>query len=162
VIEKIEYHDMLEGARGRSIERFSPFVCSSIEGGLWHTCSHETGSTPGTANSVFNGVLGINDKFTISPNPFSPARDKEVVISGKARTRDTGFLVRIFNMEGMEIVSLAGEKNGANYFSFLWDGLDSNGGMVVTGLYICVVEYYGLGGGVCRREKGCLAVKAGG
>ena len=161
VAEKIEYRDMIEEERGISIERFSPFVCSSIEGGLWHRCSLEDGATPGGANSVFNGVLAISEKFKIFPNPFSPARDREVVISGKARSRDTGFLVRIFSIKGMEVICIAGEKNGANYFSSSWDGIDSEGRMVLTGLYICVVEYYGLGGSVCRIEKECLVVKGG-
>jgi len=159
VAEKIEYRDIIEEERGRSIERFSPYVCSSIDGGLWHRCSIEAGATPGGVNSVFNGILAISDKFKILPNPFSPARDRKVVISGKARSRDTGFLVRIFSIKGMEVICLTGEKNGANYFSSSWDGIDSKGRMVVTGLYICVVEYYGLGGSVCRVEKGCLAVK---
>ncbi len=159
VAEKIEYRDIIEEERGRSIERFSPYVCSSIDGGLWHRCSIEAGETPGRVNSAFNGILSISDKFKVLPNPFSPERDGKVVISGKARSRDTGFLVRIFSIKGMEVICLTGEKNGANYFSSSWDGIDSKGRMVVTGLYICVVEYYGLGGSVCRVEKGCLAVK---
>ncbi|MDZ7860203.1 MAG: lamin tail domain-containing protein [Candidatus Krumholzibacteriota bacterium] len=157
--EKIEYHNITEEERGRSIERFSPFVCSLVKGGLWHRSAAPCGSTPGKENSSFNGLSAITEKLRISPNPFSLSRDGELVISGKARSRDSGFLVRIFNMEGMEVIRLAGEKNGADYFSLLWDGLDSEGRAVVTGLYICVVEYFGLGGSVCRIEKKCVAVK---
>ncbi len=157
--EKIEYHNITGEERGRSIERFSPFVCSLAEGGLWHRSAAPCGSTPGKENSSFNGLSAITEKLRISPNPFSLSRDGELVISGKARSRESGFLVRIFNMEGMEVIGLAGEKKGADYFSLLWDGLDSDGRTVVTGLYICVVEYFGLGGSVCRTEKKCVAVK---
>jgi len=50
----------------------------------------------------------------------------------------------------------------AAVFSAVWDGRSASGGIVPTGLYICVVEFMAPGGGVCRREKRCIAVSDGG
>ena len=71
---------------------------------------------------------------------------------------ETGLLVRVFDIDGREIARLFGEENGARAFSCEWDGRADDGEELPTGLYICVVEFVTQGGGVCRREKRCIAL----
>ena len=97
-------------------------------------------------------------EVTIIPNPFCPGRDRETVITGSCRTGEDGFLVRIFDLEGMEVRRLFGETGGARVFSCRWDGRRSDGSRAGSGLYICVVELVGMGGGICRRVKYPVAV----
>ncbi len=158
VAEQVEYIDLLEGERGRSIERYSPLVCSSAPGGLWHRSASPGGSTPGAVNSVSGGITGF---LSITPNPFFINRDRAVEISGKICSGAEGFLVRIFSLSGMEVARVYGEKRGAEHYSSLWNGYDSGGNRVGTGLYICVAEYLSMGGSVVRREKECIAVSSG-
>lgn len=158
IIERIEYRNLVGEERGRSIERFSTDVCSSFPGGLWHRCSAQAGSTPGIDNSTSIPGIPQPGKVETAPNPFSPVRDKRVKIWGMAAVGETGQLVRIFDIEGGEVARLFGEEDGARVFSCEWDGQAADGRESPTGLYICVVEFVTPGGGVCRREKRCIAL----
>jgi len=158
IVERIEYRDLVGEERGRSIERFSTDVCSSFPGGLWHRCSSPSGSTPGADNSA--DILRVPQAGAVetAPNPFSPERDKRVKIWGMAAMEETGLSVRIFDIEGREVARLFAEEDGARAFSCEWDGRASDGKDSPTGLYICAVEFVTQGGGVCRREKRCIAL----
>ena len=74
---------------------------------------------------------------------------------------ESGALVRIFDLNGYEVRRLFGEEGGARRFSCRWDGCREGSAVVSAGLYICLVEFIGQGGGVCRREKCCIAVASG-
>lgn len=156
IAEQVKYIDLLEGERGRSIERYSPRVCSSAPGGLWHRSASPDGSTPGAVNSVSGSITG---SLSVSPNPFFINRDNQVEISGRLCGAE-GFLVRIYSLAGMEVARVFGEKRGAEHYSSFWNGCDSIGNPVGTGLYICVAEYLSEGGSVVRREKKCIAVSS--
>jgi len=158
ITERVEYHDMLEDERGRSLERYSPLACSSIEGGLWHRCSDRAGETCGRVNSVYQEEASSRTGIRIYPNPFSVKEDERVVISGRLRESENGFLVRVYDIEGVEVARVFGEMGGARNYSCSWNGVDSSGRAVETGLYIFAVQYFGKGGSVCRVEKKCLAV----
>lgn len=158
LIEKVTYRDMLYEERGRSIERFSETSCSAVPGGIWHRCALKEGSTPGRENSVRSEGWNDGGIITISPNPFCPAVDRYAIVSGSLLDGENEFLVRIFDMDGFEVRVLYGESGGARVFSCRWDGRDSDGSFIATGLYICVIEFVRSGGGVCRRERHCIAV----
>ncbi len=156
--ERVFYRDMMDDERGRSIERYSPKACSVAEGGIWHRCALAEGSTPGEVNSVFSASCQVEDRVQAVPNPFSPLRDKQVVISGVSQPSEKGFKIGIFNMLGLQVRRLFSEKGGADTFSCRWDGKTDIGQPLPTGLYICVVEFFGVGGSVCRRERVCIAL----
>ena len=158
LIERIEYRDLLDEERGRSIERFSSDVCSGYPGGLWHRCIDHAGSTPGSGNSTGSVQSPSVSALGIDPNPFDPETHGTVAISGRVTDDESGFFVRIFSIDGMEIIRLFAEEGGARVFSCRWDGRDREGAIVATGLYICVVEYVRMGGGVCRKEKRGIAI----
>ena len=158
LIERIEYSDLLGDERGRSIERFSSDVCSNYPGGLWHRCIAPDGSTPGADNSTRSVQAHPVPSLNIDPDPFDPAAHGTAAISGRIAEDESGFIVRIFSIDGREVIRLFAEEGGAKVFSCCWDGRDRDGDIVETGLYICVAEYLRRGGGVCRREKRGLAV----
>jgi hypothetical protein len=158
LVERVTYHDLLDGERGRSIERISTEACGGIEGGLWHRCAARSGGTPGAANSTRLGGAAGGRGLNISPNPFSPARDGMTAITGSCAEGETGFLVRVFDLGGLEVRRVYGERGGARDFTCRWDGRANDGSRVETGLYVCCVEFTGRGGGVCRREKRLIAV----
>ena len=158
IVERVEYLNLIGEERGRSIERFSADICSSFPGGIWHRCSSPTGSTPGDDNSTHVPRIPQPGRVETAPNPFSPERDQRVRIWGMAARGETGLLVRVFDIDGREIARLFGEENGARAFSCEWDGRADDGEELPTGLYICVVEFVTQGGGVCRREKRCIAL----
>lgn len=158
LIERVQYCDLVGEERGRSIERFSSDVCSSFPGGLWHRSSSPSGSTPGETNSIDLPAVPPHGSVEVSPNPFCPARDGAVWIRGMSAAWETGLLVRVFDIDGVEVARLFGGTGGARAFSCEWDGRAAGGRESPTGLYICVVEFMTQGGGVCRREKRCIAL----
>jgi len=160
LVERVAYRNLLGSERGRSIERVAESACSSLGGGIWHRSAAGSGSTPGRENSVRMERMTPGGSIGISPNPFCPRTARNAVISGGAGEGETGFLVRIFDLGGIEVRRLFGENGGARVFSCRWDGRANDGSCVRTGLYVCLVEFVRTGGGVCRREKKCIAVAA--
>ncbi len=158
LVERVSYRDLLGAERGRSIERVSTGFCSDRAGGIWHRSAAKLRATPGRENSTLVERPPRSGGLSVSPNPFCPRRDGEVSVTGKRAGGETGFLVRIFDREGYEIRRVYGENGGADVFSCRWDGRSSGGALVRTGLYLCLVEYIGPGGGVCRKEKTCIVV----
>ena len=158
LVERVVYHDLLGSERGRSIERISPDVCSARPGGIWHRCAARSRATPGKENSTRLGRPSARHEIEVSPNPFSPRQDGATTITGERREEEAGFVVRIFDLEGFEVRRLFGECGGAFVFSVRWDGRSNDGSRVRTGLYVCLVEFVRLGGGVCRAEKKCIAI----
>jgi hypothetical protein len=158
LVERVSYRALLGSERGRSIERISASVCSDRPGGIWHRCARSSGSTPGEENSTGIESMSARRGITISPNPFCPKRDGEAAITGERSEDESGFSVRIFGLDGCEVRRVFGEIGGCRTFSCRWDGRANDGSPVRTGLYVCLVEFVGSGGGVCRREKKCIAV----
>jgi hypothetical protein len=156
--ERVSYRDLLGDERGISIERVSTGFCSDRTGGIWHRSAAELGATPGHENSMFVERAPPSRGLSVSPNPFCPRRDGDVSVTGKRAGEEAGFLVRIFDRDGYEIRRVFGECGGADVFSCRWDGRSSGGAPVRTGLYVCLVEYIGSGGKICRTEKTCIVV----
>jgi len=160
LVERVSYKNLLGSERGRSIERVSDEACSSLAGGIWHRCAARGGSTPGRDNSTRTDTMPRSRAPSVSSNPFCPARDHETVITASLEEGETGLMVRIFNLDGLEIRRIFGENGGARVLSCRWDGRMNEGSLARTGLYVCLVEFVRTGGGVCRKEKTCIAVAA--
>jgi hypothetical protein len=161
LVESVAYRDLIGKERGRSIERFSETACSSAPGGVWHRSAARDGATPGAENSTRARAASKGSRLALAPNPFSPARHGAVSISGALAGGETGFRVRIFSVAGIELRRIFGESGGARVFSCGWDGRDDGGAALPSGIYVCLVEFLGAGGGVCRREKACIVVAGG-
>jgi hypothetical protein len=102
--------------------------------------------TPGPSNTV-SPTFTVTPSFTITPtptdvppgptaqlypNPFNP--DKELFYLGNVKA---GAQMNIYNLIGEKVyqVRLQGNPN----LDF-WDGLNSNGVKVVTGIYFVVID----------------------
>ena len=68
--------------------------------------------------------------FQNYPNPFNPTTTIEYNVA------KPGLLtLKIYNLIGQEIITLVEKKQGAGKYKIEWNGLDSNGYAVGTGLY---------------------------
>jgi hypothetical protein len=160
VMESVWYRGMLSDEKGRSLERLSPELCSAVSEGIWLRCGAPDGSTPGARNYCHSSIVPSSG-FTVSPDPFRPGIDGTAMFIAAAQPGDISYGARIFDMEGREVSRLASGPVGAPAVSFTWDGCDRQGRATGTGLYICVVEFTGRGGGICRREKVTVRIWAG-
>ena len=75
----------------------------------------------------------IPNNFSLSknyPNPFNPITNLDFSIPKRSNVT-----LRVFNMMGQEVVSLINEKKSYGNYSISWNGLDSKGVNVASGVY---------------------------
>jgi hypothetical protein len=65
------------------------------------------------------------------PNPFNPATTIEYALPEAASVR-----LDVFNMLGQVVATLVEEKQDAGRYSVRWDGLNSNGEVMGSGVYV--------------------------
>jgi murein DD-endopeptidase MepM/ murein hydrolase activator NlpD len=76
----------------------------------------------------------VPTEFSLShnyPNPFNPVTTIEYQLPERARVSLT-----IYNLMGQEIITLVNEEKDAGHFKTIWDGKDSFGNPVASGIYV--------------------------
>ncbi len=104
------------------------------------------------ANSVVvldaDGTTGISGESTTAgpagfalqqnyPNPFNPTTTLQYQIQGSGPQQ---VLLKIFNLMGQEVATLADELKSAGEYSVAWDARDSRGRRVASGAYIALLK----------------------
>jgi hypothetical protein len=81
---------------------------------------------------------GIPAEFTLSqnyPNPFNPATTVRYTLPTASAVTLT-----VFNMLGQKVATLADEVQGAGTFEAVWDGRNTAGSPVSSGVYLLRIE----------------------
>lgn len=149
IIDAMSYTDdmhiaVLNDDDGVSLERLS-FRKSSSEKDNWQSAAATAGfATPGYVNSQTQ-MWHSSGKVTISPKVFSPNNDghNDVVnIVYSFKHANTVVSLSVWTSEGAELIRLQQALSvGQNGF-FSWNGVDSRGVLVNSGIYIFVLEYF--------------------
>ncbi len=100
-----------------------------------------TGKTeiPAGNNHAAASLQGDNDGIRVGPNPFTPNNNgfnDFVRFDFSGADAVTGYLVRIFDMNGKQVRSLA--ANGQS--EIIWDGTDTGGSVLKPGIYLYLIE----------------------
>jgi hypothetical protein len=90
------------------------------------------GATAGDANS-----LSLSQNF---PNPFTPGA---TTVLGYNLPTDGTVSIKVYNVLGREVKTLVNASMHAGSYSVEWNGLDSFGKPVETGVYYCRIESAG-------------------
>jgi flagellar hook assembly protein FlgD len=69
------------------------------------------------------------------PNPFNPRTTLSYGLP-----RDSEVRIDIFNVLGQRVLTLVDEYQTAGFKSVVWDGQDSGGGKVSSGVYFYTIE----------------------
>ena len=69
------------------------------------------------------------------PNPFNPATTITYLITGSGGSRPERTRLEIVNVLGQRVATLVDRDLGPGQYSATWDGRDTNGRMVASGLY---------------------------
>jgi hypothetical protein len=88
------------------------------------------------------------------PNPFNPTTRIQYALPVQSKVRLT-----IFNILGQEIVRLVDGDRWAGYHTVEWEGRDSRGVSVPSGLYLNKIEAWGTDGRAFQSVKKMLLVK---
>ena len=100
-----------------------------------------------TASSTEAGVIvhdGRPEGFSVSecfPNPFNPSTTIRVAVPEESMVT-----IRVFNVIGQEVTTLANGRHHAGIMEVRWDARDSQGVQLPSGIYFCRAEARSLEG----------------
>lgn len=147
--EYFEYSDdmhlpFLRTVDGVSLERIHPEAPIN-ETDSWGSAASAVGyATPGKANSQRTNENISFGNIEANPKTFAhnqPGRNFTLI---NYRIDDVGTkaTVKIFDMKGTKVNTLANNETLSNTGFFRWDGVDSNGRKVRSGYYIIYFEFF--------------------
>lgn len=147
---------------GRSLEKISPLL-DSHSSRNWTTCVLPSGGTPGRANSVYTAVPVSRSSVTIAPNPFSPDNDGHedaAIIRFQLPLTVSTLRVRVFDILGRSIRTIANSEPAGPEGTLVWDGLDDDRNRARAGVYILLLEALDDRGGIVETAKVSVVVAA--
>jgi hypothetical protein len=136
------HHPDAVDTRGRSLERINPNV-ETNDSRNWSTSTNAAGGTPGKANSVLTTSRTSNSVISISPNPFSPDGDgfeDYCIIHYNFPISASILNVRIYDIKGRCIRTLANYEFVGAKGEIIWDGFDEDRHKARIGVYIIYLE----------------------
>jgi hypothetical protein len=150
-------------AVGRSLERINPNLGSN-DPLNWSTSAGPSGGTPGTQNTLLTLEKPSSASLSISPNPFSPDGDgsEDVTLIHYNLPMATSMIrVRIFDLKGRMIRTLADGDPAGSVGDVVWNGFDAWGRRCRIGPYVVLLEALdGRGGEVASaRAVAVVATK---
>lgn len=142
------HHAAIPEPRGRSLERIRPDL-GSTDPRAWSTSADPLGGSPTARNSIFTPAQASPSALSFSPNPFSPDGDgHEDMCSIRFRLPSPGSIifVRIFDLHGRLIRTLAQGEAAGTSGELFWDGMESPPRRARIGPHIVHLEALGSDG----------------
>lgn len=94
----------------------------------------------GTGVEEQPGERHVPDEFALLqnyPNPFNPVTHIQYQLS-----ENSPVVLSIYNMLGQEVIRLVDEKQLAGYYTVRWNGVDTYGRTVASGIYLLRLQTY--------------------
>ncbi|MGA3287449.1 MAG: lamin tail domain-containing protein [Bacteroidota bacterium] len=149
------HHPDVVDTRGRSLERINPNIDTN-DPRNWSTCTNVVGGTPGKINSVMTTSAVSNSAISISPNPFSPDGDgfeDYCMIHYNLPMPASMLNVRIYDIKGRCIRTLANCEFAGAKGEIIWDGFDESRQRARIGVYVVYLEATDRSSGRVERAK---------
>ena len=149
------HYPLLAETKGVSLERVSPEI-SSLDPENWHSAAAPLYGTPGYQNSVFIENTENKTDVEITPAIFSPDGDgynDATTINLSVFDTDYTAKIMILDSRGVFVRDLVPGQNIATQNRFVWNGLDDNGKIVPSGIYVVFVEMFDIHGNIKRFKK---------
>lgn len=112
---------------------------------------------PSVVLGVPNGGDGLPKEFALLnnyPNPFNPTTQIQYDLPEQATVT-----LKVFNVLGQEVMSLASGTQGVGHHTATWDGRNNFGSQVSTGVYFYHFEATGVSGQTFVTTKKMLFLK---
>jgi lamin tail-like protein len=138
-----EYHfSLISDVEGISLERISPSGESNNKNN-WRSAAESVGyATPGYVNSQ-SFTYSQTGKITVSPEILTPNNDGQAdfcQVIFDLDNKSQSISIRIYNLNGQLVKTLASNSLIPPRGFFTWDGTDHQGGILPTAHYIIVSE----------------------
>jgi hypothetical protein len=148
--------DLLDVTRGVSLERISTDRPGS-ESSNWHSAASIEGySTPGKENSQSVKESESIEIISVEPEVFSPDNDGfQDLLKIKFSPGIHGWVLRMWitDLTGIRIRDLANNHLTGTDVMYTWDGVQENGLLTNSGIYVLHVWVYHPGTGEKRSWK---------
>ncbi|MBI3005282.1 MAG: lamin tail domain-containing protein [Ignavibacteriales bacterium] len=154
------HHPDVADTKGRSLERINPNL-ESNDTRNWSTATTAAGGSPGKPNTIITTGLPSTTSLSISPNPFSPDGDGfEDFCSVKYNLPASTSLIRIriYDIRGRLIRTLANAEFSGAAGEVIWDGLDDSKQRARIGPYVVLIEALDSEGGTVHTAKAVAVV----
>jgi hypothetical protein len=155
------HNSNLPDTKGYSLERINPGLPSNSSSN-WSSSADPLGGTPGRKNSIFV-QNNSSTELSISPNPFSPDGDgieDFTIIKYKLKTNTAQIRVKIFDVKGRIVRSLANNQLSGSEAQIIFDGKDDSGIKLRIGIYVAFLEAVDDKGGTIEQKKATFVVAA--
>ena len=125
-----------------SLEKINPL----LEGNNsfnWNSSVDISGATPGEINSIFSENKNIEEKISVSPNPFSPDNDgfeDFTLINYTLSQKTSQVRIKIFDNRGRLLRTLLNNQSSGSKGSVVFNGLEEDGTPFRMGIYIVFLE----------------------
>lgn len=156
------HFSLLKNTKGVSLERIKSDGPSN-DSNNWHSASADKYyGTPGYKNSNFKPQLDTDydDFISLDQKVFTPDGDGiDDIVLIKYNLDKSGYLatIRIFDSNGFPIIDLANNLLLGQEATIKWDGLDVNGTLVKTGMYIIYSRLFHPDGNIKTRKNVIVA-----
>lgn len=125
---------------GFSFERINPWLGNNPDN--WNRCLEHP--TPGKKNSIYVLYLPSDCEVNIIPNPFSPYRGENCLITFSMPETLSTVTIRLFDLKGRLVKSILNQQVQAAENVTIWDGKGNNHKKLPVGIYIMLFEATGL------------------
>jgi len=154
-----KYHfQALSSKEGVSLERISPDAATNNTSN-WHSASSTVGyATPTYKNSQFSVIHPADSAFLAEPKIFSPDGDGfNDIIKITYKFNNTGNFgsVKIYDLSGRMVKELVNNDLFGNEGFYTWDGMNDNGTLCYSGVYIILAEVINVDGKVKKIKLSC-------
>lgn len=153
--EKMHY-PLLDNPEGVSLERIS-LHRPSQDPTNWSSAASTSGyATPGYINSQHQTATQVNGIMQVEPLVFSPDNDgyrDQVHFQFQFPASGYSGTVHIFNDAGLLIKTLLHNSLMGVQSSLSWNGLDEEGKLSASGIYLVYLEAFNLNGKVVQEKK---------
>ncbi|NTU73506.1 hypothetical protein HGB07_05055, partial [Candidatus Roizmanbacteria bacterium] len=164
VLYSPEWHNAFYAStQGKSLERLNPDFPSNDQKNWTTSTDRMYGGTPGKQNTVYtpSPLAHQTASLAIEPRTFSPdsdGHDDFAIFSYKLPGQASRIRVKIFDIRGRLIQTLANSlPSGANG-QVIWDGRDQSGKIARMGIYLILLEALNANDGVTTTVKNTVVL----
>lgn len=157
------HHPLLDDTRGVSLERIDTDL-PATDNDNWHSAATTVGfASPGCTNShalTNRGEVSLSSNiFSLERTTFSPDGDgfeDFLIINYETERSDFIVTLRIYDMNGKLLKSIATNESLASAGFYKWDGSTENGEKAKLGIYIIYAEVFAPDGTQQEYKETCV------
>lgn len=167
IMDRFQYNEemhfeLIVDQEGVSLEK-THFDLPAAQPGAFRSAASTAGyGTPGYSNSQFTHAMEGGREITLSSRIFSPDKDGvDDLLRINYRFPESNLVgsLRIFDIQGRMVKTLASNRLLGTSGSFTWDGKSGSGADLRIGIYLVYMEVFSNQGWTTHFKKTCVLAR---